>query len=150
MFRSLRFLVVATAVACVAWLGVAPPAFADALQNAKVAIAAGDGAAGARIIARNGYATKPAVLADIIYGAGILAVQADNGDAFSQAVAISFVKGGVSLWTANEAFSQAATLVAVNAPNDQQLLAELGPGGTAIVRTECAYFNVSLPSIPLI
>jgi len=56
----------------------------------------------------------------------------------------------VSLWTANEAFSQAATLVAVNAPNDQQLLAELGPGGTAVVRTECAYFNLYLPSIPTI
>jgi len=150
MLRSLRCLIVATVALCVAWLGVAPPAFADAVHDAKVAIAAGDGVTGARIIAQNGYATKPAVLADIIYGAGVLAVQADNGDAFSKAVADSFVNGGVSLWTANEAFSQAAMLVAENAPGDQQLAAELGPGGAAVVRTECAYFNVYLPSIPLI
>ncbi len=146
MFR--RF-IIATVAACIGWLGVTPPASADAVEDAKVAIAAGDGETGAKILADHGYATQPAVLADIIYGAGVLAVQADSGDAFSKAVADSFVNGGVSWTTAQEAFFQASTLVAENAPEDDQLVAELGPGGTAILRTEGAYFKVYLPSNPL-
>lgn len=127
--------------------GMTAPAHADGVQDAKVAIAAGDGEAGARIIAAHGYATQPRVLADIIYGAGVLAVQADNGDAYSMAVAESFVEGGVSYTTAQAAFVHAATLVAVNAPHDEQLLAELGPGGAAVLRTELAYANVYLPPL---
>jgi hypothetical protein len=150
MLRTQRVLLVAV-VALGSWvMGTTVPAFADAIQDAKVAIAAGDGDRGARIIAASGYATQPRVLADIIYGAGVLAVQADNGDAFSQAVAESFVEGGVTFATANEAFAHAATLVAVNAPGDEQLLGELGPGGAAIVRTELAYFSLSLPSLPFL
>lgn len=149
--RNLRLflatLLTALGVTALGVAGTAAPAYADGVQDAKVAIAAGDGARGARIIAANGYATQPRVLADIIYGAGVLAVQADNGDAFSKAVATSFVSGGVTFSTANAAFVHAATLVAVNAPTDKQLLAEIGPGGVAILRTELAYFNVYLPSL---
>jgi hypothetical protein len=145
----IRRFIITIVAAWVGLLGVTAPASADAVQDAKAAIAAGDGDTGAKIIRNHGYATQPAVLADIIYGAGVLAVQADNGDAFSKAVADSFVNGGVSWTTAQEAFFQASTLVAENAPDDEQLVAELGPGGTAIVRTELAYFNVYLPSNPL-
>jgi len=147
MIRCGRAVVVAVLAAGISLFGMTSPAHADAIQDAKVAIAAGDGEAGARIIAANGYATQPRVLADIIYGAGILAVQADNGDAFSIAVADSFVNGGVTHATANTTFVHAATLVVVNAPHDEQLLAELGPGGAAVIRTELAYFNVYLPSL---
>jgi hypothetical protein len=51
---------------------------------------------------------------------------------------------------ADEAFWQAGTLVALNAPGHEQLVAELGPGGDAVVPTECVYFNLNLSSVPLI
>lgn len=143
----MRTALVALLAGAFAMFGMTAPAHADSLQDAKVAIAAGDGDAGARIIRVNGYASKPRVLADIIYGAGVLAVQADNGDAYSMAVAESFVEGGVTHATAQVAFVHAATLVAVNAPGDEQLLAELGPGGAAVLRTELAYLNVYLPPL---
>jgi hypothetical protein len=147
MTRTWRAVVVAVLAAGIGLSGMAAPAHADGIQDAKVAIAAGDGQTGARIIAARGYATQPRVLADIIYGAGVLAVKADNGDAYSIAVAESFVEGGVAHATAQTAFVHAATLVAVNAPGDEQLLAELGPGGAAVLRTELAYVNVYLPPL---
>lgn len=111
----------------------------DAAQAVTTAIAAGDGATAARIIADNGLASQPTVLGRIIYNAGVLAVTADNGSVYGHAVAVAFVSGGASLLTANRAFGTAATLVLVNAPHDTQLVAELGPGGDAVAQTELAY-----------
>ncbi|MFI5623282.1 hypothetical protein ACIA03_07435 [Nocardioides sp. NPDC051685] len=143
-----RAVLAAVVAGIIGVFAMATPAHAGPIEDAKVAIAEGDGAEAAKIIAAHGYADQPEVLADIIYGAGVLAVAADNGDAYSIAVADAFVKGGVTFGTANTAFRHAATLVITNAPHDDQLLAELGPGGAAIVRTELAYFNVYLPSLP--
>jgi len=132
-------LVVVVLAAGVLHLAPVPPASAGAVRDAKVAIADGRCAAAARIIGRNGYDDRPRVLANIVYGAGVLAVRADNGEAFSKAVAVAFVRGGVTFATAQRAFFHGVALVVSNAPHDEQLLAEIGPGGMAILRTELAY-----------
>lgn len=148
MFRMTRVIIAVAVLMGVATLS--SPAQGTEVDSAKAAIARGDGAEGARIIAREGYATQPKVLADIIYGAGVIAVGEDTGDEFSQAVADAFVRGGVSFLTAQQAFVEASLLVLKNAPTDEQLLYELGPGGVAIVRTQLAYFSLRLPPINLI
>lgn len=141
MARVLVVILLAVGVVSVATV---PPASAGAVRDAKVAIAAGHGAAAARIIERNGYDDRPRVLADIIYGAGVLAVRADNGEAFSKAVAVAFVRGGVTFTTAQVAFFHGVMVVASNAPQDEQLSRELGPGGRAILLTELAYARQAL------
>ncbi|KAA1421874.1 hypothetical protein F0U44_06295 [Nocardioides humilatus] len=136
-----RVLVVVLLAVGVVSVATVPPASAGGVRDAKVAIAAGHGAQAARVIERNGYNTQPRVLAEIIYGAGVIAVRNDTADVFPQAVARAFVRGGVSFATAQQAFFHGAALVARNAPYDDQLLAELGPGGMAIVQTELAYLR---------
>ncbi|RHW28157.1 hypothetical protein D0Z08_03970 [Nocardioides immobilis] len=116
-----------------------PPASAGGIRDAKVAIAAGRGVEAARIIERNGYHTLPRILGEIIYRAGVIAVRNGTEDVFPQAVARAFVRGGVSFATAQKAFFHGVGLVARNAPHDEQLLAELGPGGMAFLQTELAY-----------
>lgn len=132
-------------------IGGARPAEALTTDQARVAatraIGAGDGDRAAQIIAANGLAARPAVLGRIIYEAGVLAVEADLGDEFSQAVATAFVDGGVSFATANSAFLHGSLLVIAGAPTDPQLLHEIGPGGFAILRTELAYLGLSLPAL---
>lgn len=122
-------------------------AIASEQARATVAIGAGEGARAARIIARSGLAVRPDLLGQIIYEAGVLAVKADLGDEFSQAVATAFVDGGVTFRTANQAFAHGVMLVLAGAVGDEQLLAEIGPGGTAVLRTELAYFGLRLPAL---
>lgn len=142
-----------TLVVALLLIGGARPADALTTDQARIAateaVGAGDGEAAARIIAANGLATRPAVLGRIIYDAGVLAVRADLGDEFSQAVATAFVDGGVSFATANSAFAHGSLLVIAGAPTDPQLLREIGPGGVAILRTELAYLGVTLPMVSL-
>ncbi|KQY60121.1 hypothetical protein ASD11_11555 [Aeromicrobium sp. Root495] len=130
-------------------LGLAAPASASPTDDVKTALGAGDGPRAARLIASSGFATQPAVLADLIYGGGVIAVRDGHDEAFTEAVAVAFVDGGVSPATAQLAFADAATLVASNAANDPQILQELAPGGVAILRTELRYAGVSLPALGL-
>jgi len=148
MIKTLSTLVGLVLAAALPLFGSAAPAAADGVEDAKAAIGAGDGATGARLIRENGYYTQPQVLADMIYVAGVIAVRSGKGDSFSKAVAQSFVEGKVSHSTANTTFVHAVAVVLTNAPHDDQLLAELGPGGAAILRTELAYLNIYLPSLP--
>ncbi len=134
-----RALVIVLLAVGVLSFAAVPPSSAGGARDAKVAIAAGHGAEAARIIERNGYNARPKILAEIIYGAGVIAVRNDTEDVFPHAVARAFVRGGVSFATAQAAFFHGAGLVARNAPHDEQLLAELGPGGMAVLQTELAY-----------
>lgn len=145
-----RALVVSVVVSALV-TGAARPAEALTVEQARLAatraIGAGEGDRAARIIARNGLATRPAVLGRVIYDAGVLAVGADLGDEFSQAVATAFVDGGVGFATAQRAFLHGSVLVVRAAPTDRQLLREIGPGGVAILRTELAYLGLTLPAL---
>lgn len=130
-------------------LGLCSAASASPTDDAKAAIGAGDGPRAATIIHDRGYADQPKVLADLIYGGGVIAVRDGHDEAFTEAVATAFVDGGVSPTTAQLAFANAATLVASNAANDPQILQELGPGGAALLRTELRYVGVRLPALGL-
>lgn len=131
--------------------GGAAPVHADATTAARLAatraIGAGHGEDAAAIIATSGLADRPQLLGRIIYEAGVIAVRADLGDEFSQAVATAFFEGGVTFANAQRAFVNGSLLVVTGAPRDPYLLAELGPGGVAVLRTELAYFGWSLPSL---
>lgn len=138
---AVRALVLVLLAVGILTFATVPPASADGIRDAKVAIAAGRGAEAARIIRHNDYNLRPRVLAEIIYRAGVIAVKNDTDDVFPQAVARAFVRGEVSFATAQKAFFRGAGLVARNAPHDEQLLAELGPGGMAVLQTELAYLR---------
>lgn len=144
-----RALVIVLLAVGILSLATVPPAGAGTVRDAKVAIATGHGAQAARIIEHNGYNVRPRILAEIIYGAGVIAVKNGTDDVFPQAVARAFVRGEVSFATAQKAFLHGAALVARNAPHDEQLLAELGPGGAAILQTELAYTDVFVSSLQL-
>ena len=75
--RSARALALTMIGASIAW-----PATAQAgpREDAAAALGAGDGLSAGRIILAN-YSTQPAVLADIIYDAGKIAVGAGKGGA---------------------------------------------------------------------
>ena len=147
----IRAFIAAVLTLSVSVVGTSRPAPASASDDARVAatraIGAGQGERAARIIADSALARQPAVLGRIIYEAGVLAVRADLGDEFSQAVATAFVGGGVKFVTAQQAFARGSLLVIAGAPTDQQLLREIGPGGVAILRTELAYLGLRLPSL---
>ena len=129
--------------------GVQAQATTTPQAAAAAALGRGDGPTAAQIIARAGFATKPAVLAEIIYGGGVLAVDANQGNAFAHAVPVAFVHGTVSLVTANLAFKEAAIIVAREGAKDiPALVPQLAPGGLAIIRTELAYLGIWLPALP--
>lgn len=141
----------AGAVAAVVIAATGAPALAasNPQTEATRALGRGDGAAAAQIIARSGLFANPAALASIIYGGGVIAVDADKGNAFAQAVPVAFVRGKVTLVTANLAFEQAALIVGQEGAKDvAALVPQLAPGGLAIIRTELAYLGIWLPAFP--
>jgi hypothetical protein len=119
------------------------------MDDAAQALGRGDGATAAQILSRNGYSSQPAILAEIIYDGGVIAVASGKGNSFAQAVPVAFVRGGVSFVTANTTFEQAVIIVASEGSKDVgALVPQLMPGGLAVVRTELAYFGIWLPPIP--
>jgi hypothetical protein len=81
-------------------------ASADAVQDAARALGAGCGDQAAVIIARDRLAGDPTALGDVIYDGGAIATDEGNGARFVYAVPYAFVKGGVSVATATQAFGR--------------------------------------------
>ena len=126
------------AVAAVLGLAVvnAPAATAvDHRAEAAAALGRGDGQAAADAIKAAYISGDAEALAEVIYAGGVLAVKADKGDAFSDAVPVAFMGASVTFTTANRAFSSAAGTFLQNSPTPEQGRA----GFLTIVKTEAAY-----------
>ncbi len=121
--------------ASIAW-----PATAQAgpREDAAAALGAGDGMTAGRIILAN-YSTQPAVLADIIYDAGTIAVNSGKGDAYSDALPVAYLHGGVTQLVAERSFSLAAFTVL-----ERGATPEAGRVGTlAVLKTNAAYLGIT-------
>ena len=133
--RSARALAVTMIGASIAW-----PATAQAgpREDAAAALGAGDGLSAGRIILAN-YSTQPAVLADIIYDAGKIAVGAGKGDAYSDALPVAYLHGGVTQAVADRSFSLAAFTVLERGATPEE-----GRAGTlAVLKTNAAYLGIT-------
>lgn len=137
--RALRRSGAAVLTAAALTLAAAGPAGAtgDSEAAASAALGRGDGAAAAQAIREADVAADPEALAEIIYDGGVIAVDSGQGDAFSDAVPVAFVDGGVSFVTANEAFRTAFGIVLANGVTPEQGRV----GGLAILKTEAAYVS---------
>ncbi|HEY0448692.1 hypothetical protein [Actinophytocola sp.] len=107
----------------------------DPTQAIAVALADGDGRLAAQLIAASGFGTQPDKLGHTIFVGGNLAVAAGSGEAYRDAVAYGFTRGGVSLANATLTFSAAATEVVAAGLTPEQALV----GGTTVVQTYEAY-----------
>ena len=138
--RSAGALLCAAALVCV---GTTPAgattdaAATDSHAAASEALGRGDGAAAAQAIRDADASADPEALAEIIYDGGVIAVDAGRGDAFSDAVPVAFLDGGVSFVNANQAFRVAFGIVMANGVTPEQGRV----GGLAIMKTEAAYVS---------
>lgn len=131
--RTAGALLSAAALACA---GTTPATAAtEPRAEASEALGRGDGAAAAAAIRDADAAADPEALAEIIYNGGVIAVDSGRGDAFSDAVPVAFLDGGVSFVNANQAFRVAFGIVMANGVTPEQGRV----GGLAIVKTEAAY-----------
>jgi hypothetical protein len=81
------------------------------------------------------------VLADIIYNAGVIAVDSGKGDAFSDALPIAYLRGGVTQQVANRSFQLAAMTVFQRGATPEQGRV----GALAVLKTNAAYFGFTIP-----
>lgn len=109
----------------------------DPQAQASEALGRGDGAAAAQAIRDADASADPEALAEIIYDGGVIAVDSGKGDAFSDAVPVAFLDGGVSFVNANQAFRVAFGIVMANGVTPEQGRV----GGLAIMKTEAAYVS---------
>jgi hypothetical protein len=124
--------------ATVAWPSTAA---ASPRDDAAQALGHGDGVTAGRIILAR-YSTQPVVLADIIYDAGKIAVGSGNGDAYSDALPVAYLRGGVSQEVANRSFGFAAMTVM-----QRGVTPEEGRVGTlAVLKTNAAYMGYTFRS----
>lgn len=126
-----------TAAALVGVGGSPATAATDSKAAASEALGRGDGAAAAQAIRDADASADPEALAEIIYDGGVIAVDSGKGDAFSDAVPVAFVDGGVSFVDANRAFRVAFGIVMANGVTPEQGRV----GGLAIIKTEAAYVS---------
>jgi hypothetical protein len=126
-----------TAAALVGVGGSPATAATDSKAAASEALGRGDGAAAAQAIRDADASADPEALAEIIYDGGVIAVDSGKGDAFSDAVPVAFVDGGVSFVNANQAFRVAFGIVMANGVTPEQGRV----GGLAIIKTEAAYVS---------
>jgi hypothetical protein len=79
------------------------------------------------------------VLADIIYDAGTIAVNSGKGDAYSDALPVAYLHGGVTQLVAERSFSLAAFTVL-----ERGATPEAGRVGTlAVLKTNAAYLGIT-------
>ncbi|MEJ8279467.1 hypothetical protein [Pseudonocardia spirodelae] len=106
-----------------------------AVDDAIAAVAAGDGARAASIVRGAGMSEQSDRLADVIFRAGVVAVDEGRGDTYAPAVATMFTDGGAPLAVATDSFRIAGTLAATNGLTPDQARA----GSAAIAQTYAAY-----------
>jgi len=125
--------IVAAAVA------ITPAAHASAaVDDALIAaLAHGDGPGAARAIVIGGFQSRPSVLGDAIFHAGIAAVDGGLTDQFAKAVAWGLPHGDVPVLVANEAFGAAAGTAASHGLTAGQIRA----GVEAVSLTDEAYLG---------